>query len=418
VSSVTVTGPYAMTGPTSYTVAAGGSMAHTLTCHPTAVGSAPGSMVITSNDPLTPTVNVPLSCNGIDSNIGITPSPAVIPTTRVGEPIMQTIMVDNSGAAGTTLNDVEVTGDIQMITRPAANTPLGPGASVPVTVMFAASAQGDASGTLNITYDGGMMRTSQITAKAQLASLSLTPDGEVDLGPVCSGQSKAQTFTLLGNGDGPFKLMSISAPDAPFAVTPPTLPVDVQGLGATMVSFDVSAAPVVAGLAQSKITLGTDIPGGVTHDITVDVEGLDPGVGATPVDLDLGSQPVDTTTIGQMATLTNCTPAGVTFSNPRIEGPDASEFAIVSQPPNLAVDANASATWLIVLTAHSRGLKSATFSVDYDGGTTSVALEGEGLAPPGPGRKSYYACNVGDASPFAVWPIAIALVTIFRRRRR
>jgi len=135
--------------------------------------------------------------------------------------------------------------------------------------------------------------------------------------------------------------------------------------------------------------------------------------------LDLGSQPVNTTTIGQTATLTNCTTSPVTFTNPRIEGPDAAQFAIVAQPPSLTVDATASASWLIVLTPTTRGLMSASFVVDYDGGTATVPLDGEGLAPPGPGRGSYYECSAGG-TPFAAWPmvLAIAVVTIFRRRRR
>ncbi|HSN27376.1 MAG TPA: MYXO-CTERM sorting domain-containing protein, partial [Kofleriaceae bacterium] len=108
--------------------------------------------------------------------------------------------------------------------------------------------------------------------------------------------------------------------------------------------------------------------------------------------------------------------------NARIEGPDAADFAIVQQPANAMIQPTQSASWLVVLQAHSVGPKQASFVVDYDGGTATVALAGEGLGDTGSGsggaggEKSYYTCAVGGSG--AAWPFAAALLVVIRRRRR
>jgi MYXO-CTERM domain-containing protein len=75
--------------------------------------------------------------------------------------------------------------------------------------------------------------------------------------------------------------------------------------------------------------------------------------------------------------------------------------------------------WLIVLQAHTVGPKQASFAVDYDGGTASIELDGEGLGDLGAGdggRGSYYACSTGQ--PTALWPLAFVLGLVLRRRAR
>jgi MYXO-CTERM domain-containing protein len=141
-------------------------------------------------------------------------------------------------------------------------------------------------------------------------------------------------------------------------------------------------------------------------------------VTATPESLDLGSLQVNTTTLGQEARLSNCGTAPIAFSNARIEGPDALDFAIVQQPSSSTIAPAETASWLIVLQAHSVGPKQATFAVDHDGGTASVTLQGEGLGDliEGLGRGSYYACSTGNAG--TLWPVTVALALIWRRRRR
>jgi uncharacterized protein (TIGR03382 family) len=420
VSSVTVSPGFAIaSGPTGgYNLGVGATQPYSVICHPTATGPISGSFTVNST---APQVVVPLSCNGIDSNLTINPSPETLPDTRVGEAIQGTITLTNSGTAPMQLETVAVTGqDLTMVTGPGTMS-LGPSASTTVTVGFSAPSKETATGMLTVTYDGGQQRSSSISAKALSTSMAVTPDGDIDFGPVCSGQTAQQVFTIIANDEGPFKVNTISAPDAPFTVMAPALPAAVQGNNGSQVMFTVTAAPTAAGPQVSTMMVDTDIPGGTPHMINLAVDGLGAGVSATPDSIDFGSNPIDSATIGQQVELSNCAAAPVTASNARIEGKDASDFAIVQQPDSAMIQPTESASWLVVLQAHTAGPKEASFLVDYDGGTAMVPLAGEGLGDmtgsgrPG-GEKSYYSCAVGGAG--GSWPLVLAFAALLRRRRR
>jgi uncharacterized protein (TIGR03382 family) len=391
-------------------------------CHPTAIGPLQGTFTIRSNDQDEGTVQIPLSCNGIDSNLVIAPSPVQLPTTRVGEPVQATVTVQNTGNLPTQIESVTVTGqDLSMTSAPPVGQ-LDPQTSKPVTVTFAAASAESATGDLVVTYDNGMQRTVQLAAQALGTSMSVTPDGDIDFGPVCSGQTADQPFVIVGNDQGSFKVNSISTPDAPFTVTAPTLPTIVQGAGANQMMFTVSAAPTMAGHQVASMMVDTDIPGGTPHMINLAVDGLAAGVSATPEALDFGSNPIQATTIGQEVHLSNCSAAPITAMNARIEGTDAADFAIVQQPDSAMIQPAQNAAWLVVLQAHTTGPKEASFVVDYDGGTASIPLTGEGLGDmqgsdaPGSGEKSYYTCAAGGAS--TAWPLALIGLALTVRRRR
>lgn len=421
VSSVSISPGFEIrSGPTgSYALGAGQSQPYAIVCHPAAVGGMTGQMVVASDDPSQPSIGVTLTCKGIDSNLDITPSPAALPTTRVGEPIDTMIELRNTGAASMTLESVTLTGGgIAMVTGPTAGTVLGASQGANVAVHFDATAGGDASATLTATYDGGQVRTAQISARALATSMAVTPDGAVDFGPVCAGQTRMQEFTLIANQPGAFALASITDPGPPFTLTAPALPLKVQGAGATPVKFQITAAPDAAGAGAADVVVHTDIPGGADHTLQLTVQGLPAGVTATPESIDLGSNPVNTTTIGQDVHLSNCGTAPVAYSNARLEGGDALDFAIVQQPTSPTIAPAGRASWLVVLQAHSVGVKQTTFAVDYEGGTASVDIQGEGLGDiePGANRGSYYACSTGRAA--SLWPLLAALALLLRRRRR
>ena len=423
ISAVTISPGFAIVaGQTAaHQIPPGGNEGYKLVCHPTTVGALTGELSISSNDPNRGTVTVPLTCKGIDSAMALTPSPAMIPSTRVGEPAAITIDIGNTGAAAMNLEGVALSGPGLTLGGAIGASVIPPGGTVPVTVQFDAATAGDASGALVATYDGGQTNTAQISARALATSMALSPDGDIDFGPVCAGQTKAQTFTILGNAEGTFLVTGISQPAAPFTLTAPSLPLSVAGAGASQLSFTVAAAPSAAGHATAMLTVTTDIPGGAPHTINLAVDALTAGVTPTPASLDFGSNPIETTTIGQAVHVSNCGTGPVAWSNPRIEGPGASEFAIVAQPEQPTIPAMGFASWLIVLQAHAVGPTQAMFTVDYEGGSASVLLDGEGLgaAPPvdttTPSESSYYSCQTGRAA--GGWPLAVALAFAWRRRR-
>jgi len=425
VTGISISAGYSITaGPTGpYSVPVSGSQAYAIACNPTAVGPMPGTFTVTSNDPATPTSTVNLACNGIDSALAVTPSPAAVPTTRVGEPTTRSVAIGNSGAASMSIQSATVTGaGLTATGLPLPGSTIGAGGSVNAMIRFDAMTAGDATGTLTIVYDGGQMRSIPISAKALATSMSLNPDGAIDLGPVCVGQSANKAIAIAANAEGGFKVNSIESPSAPFTLMTPTLPATIQGSGANTQTLTVTAAPTETGLAQSTISVVTDIPNATARELQLSVTGLTAGISATPFELDLGPSEVNKPTIGQEVSVTNCSLTPAELANARIEGDDAADFAIV-QAPSLMLGPNDTVSWLVIANPHSTGAKSALFSVDHAGGTVSVMLTADGLGDPvgmepgaGDPRASYYACSAGTAS--SSWPIGLALAALLVRRRR
>lgn len=409
---------------TQYGLTAGASMAYSITCNPSVVGAQNGSFVVQSDDPVTPTVTIGLQCKGIDSAVALSPSPTTLATTRIGEPVQTTVQIVNSGTASMVLEGVSVAGtDLSLMSAPANGT-YGTGAVGGAIVRFGAAAKGTQSGTLTVTYDGGKTRISTISARALATSMALTPDGDVNFGPVCAGQTGSQTFTIRANEEASFQVTQLGGAVPPFTLTAPTLPATIAGNGATMVQFTVMASPATNGTQVSELNLVTNIPGAAPRTINLSVDALPAGVSPSPPMLDFGSTPEMTTTIGQSVHLSNCSSTAATFSNARIEGVDAGEFAIVAAPETTSLVPNGNASWLIVLSTKSVGLKHAEFVVDHDGGTARVPLDGEGLGedvipePEGAiDEISYYSCSAGGSRSLA-WPLVVVLGIVLRRRRR
>lgn len=424
INSVTTSAGFTMVSgsPGAHTLGAGTGEGYGVVCHPIGVGGLTGSINISSDDPSAPNISIPLACTGIDSALAISPSPATLPTIRVGESEMQTISITNMGAADTSIQAVTVTG-MTMVSAPAGGTLLpASGGTASVTISFAGQTPGSTSGTLHVDYDNGKAIDTQITAKAVATSLSLTPDGDVDLGPICIGQTKSQEFAMIGTEEGSFELTSVSPLDAPFTLTTPTLPAMVQGAAANTVKLTVAGAPTTEGNIAASFMFDTDIPMGTPHTINLRMLGLTEGVNGPP-SVDLGGNLVNQTSLGQHVEISNCTAAPVTITSVNISGTDAADFTVVDQPTELTIMPARSIKWLVILDPHSTGEKAAVFNALFDGGTTAVPLVGEGLGSgvgsgaSGEGSKSsYYACSTG--SPVGLAPIGIALGALLLRRRR
>lgn len=424
VTGATASAGYSITGGPAggVSIPVSGSQTYTIACNPTATGAMPGTFRVTSNDPATPTSTVTLACNGIDSNLNVTPSPAAVPTTRVGEPTTRSVSLANTGAAPMTIQSATITGaGLTATGLPLPGATIAGGGSVNAMIQFDAMEPGDKAGALTIVYDGGQMRSIPISAKALATSMSLSPDGTIDLGPVCVGQSNSRTVTIAANADGGFRVTGVSTPDGPFTVTTPTLPATLQGAGANNQMLTFTTAPTAVGPAAATVIVTTDIPNAPPRGLDLSVTGLTAGISATPFELDLGPSEVNVPTIGQEVSVTNCSTSAAELTNPRIEGDDAADFAIV-QAPGLMLGPNDTVSWLIIANPHSIGSKSALFSVDHAGGTASVMLNADGLGEPvgedpaADGATSYYACSTGTGA--ASLPIGLALAALLIRRRR
>src|SRR6185295_13264142 len=126
VSSVTVSAGFAITlGPPSVSLPSGVQQGYNVVCNSATVGAVSGNFRVESNDPARPVVNTPLTCNVVDSSLDVTPNPATIPSSRVGEPRTLPVSLRNTGGASMTINSVSVTGPgMTLMSGPPAGTVL------------------------------------------------------------------------------------------------------------------------------------------------------------------------------------------------------------------------------------------------------------------------------------------------------
>jgi hypothetical protein len=397
-------------------------------CDPTAVGSASGAITVSTNDPTTPLSVVPLTCDGIDSDVDIA-SPIQLPDTRVGETVTRDdIAITNDGTASLQLLSATISGNgLAITTQPDTIDPIQPGSGTTLGFTWLPSVPtSDVAGLITITSADGKVRTARIHGAALATHLSIDPDGRIDYGPVCIGYAATRTFQVVADEPGGFELTGLvmglpfvaSGSALPAAGQPITIP--IAGNGATTLAFTVTATPTDNTRASTTLELTTDIPGAPTHDVSLVVTGLDDGVTTTPSVLNFGTPEVGGTPEPQTVVFTNCTSAPVAIDSATIIDDADGDFQIITQPAG-PIPSGGSAVYTVAMAPRENGVKLANLVVVYGDGSASVPLAGTatgGANPPLP-SASYYTCATGDGA--AVWPIGAALGAMLaggRRRRR
>jgi MYXO-CTERM domain-containing protein len=416
----------------SHVVAAnGGSDPFTVTCAPAATGTVTGALQIATDDPAAPTTTLTVSCTGIASNLVFGPSsPALLSgtqaqkATRVGEPTDIPLTLRNTGSAPMTINSLALTGsDLSFVTRPTDGTVLGLNQTTNVVVRFSATTAVEQGtlGELAVTHDGGQTRTLNILGGALMTSMSISPDGTVDLGPVCIGNTAQTTFFALKNNPGTFKITEVTQPAPPFALAgqlPTGGPIAVD---TNAVSFSATVTPTEASNLSSSFDVVTDIPNTPARTIRLTAIGLPSGVTPTPTSLDLGSISVGASSPGQMVVVTNCNPAPLTLIETVITGANQDDFEILDLPTTAILEPGTSASYVIVTTPNNPGELAATLQIRHDGGMIEVPLTGNGTGEVIDGRipqdSTYYSCSTGRGGA-SLWPLLLILLGVARRRRR
>lgn len=399
-----------------------------VTCTPPAAGVSTGAFTITSTDPDEGTTTVSLRCNGIQSALTISPSPATLPVTRVGESSDLAIDLTNTGGAPLMIESVSIAGDGLAITQQPGNLMLAAsGGTTQLRVGFTPTADGDVNGMLTVVFDGGQTRQLAVIGQGRVATLSVAPSGDIDFGPICVGQTVTNNFVALDTGTGGFVIESVALAGAGFVLTPlapTTYPATVAPLGGSTVTFSVGVSPDTAGDIDASVAIDTDIPGRPTETIGLHALGLSGGTSATPSELDVGAAVIGDSSGAHLVTLSNCEADALDIVTFTITGVDAGDFAFVTAPVFTQIQPGSSASWSIELRPTSTGPKTATFHIEHSRGVVDIPLTGDGLDPDGHAggdqtRGSYYACATSRDGAGGAGAIVIALaVAIAARRRR
>ncbi len=201
--------PYSLT-PTSFNVAAGGSVSITVAFSPTTVAQANAGLTVASNDAVTPTVAVTVAGNGVAApapNIALNPTSLAFGAVTIGGQVSMTTQVQNLGTAPLDVTAIALcSGTPARFTwSPAAPFTVAPNGSTSLTVTYAPSAAVVDSGCLAITSNDtakpsvqlGLSGTGQ---SAPAPRISVSPMA-IDFGTVTLGASLSRTFTVANTGN-------------------------------------------------------------------------------------------------------------------------------------------------------------------------------------------------------------------------
>lgn len=428
IASIKVVGPgsaaYEITGgnPNTHVLPSGAAEKVQLVCTPSAIADFAAVLEVTSNDPVTPTARVSLSCKGINSNLDIQPTAFPAVDTRVFVETTSQVTLRNDGNTSGTIDSIALKTTnpaVTVMSKPADGTTLAPNQSAQVVVRYAPTQPEPSAelGSIEVSFDG-TVRTIPIQGEALLAKVASQPM-ELDFGPVCAGRVTTQEVEVYAELEGSYELLGASA-QAPFSVTPTTLqqPFPMLPTRLNEFPFQVSVNPPAEGEVTGMVTVTTE----TSYVIPTRATALPPGITALPASLDYGVIEAGLFTSAQTVTFTNCGDTPIQITGERIEGTHASEFALTRTFQVVTVAPAETVEIDVLMAPRTLGPKDAQLVIEYTGGATMVALIGQAFDLDGDGdseggeQTTYYACSAGGT---AGWPLALALgVLVLRRRRR
>lgn len=264
ISKVAASGSgFSLTAPSvPVTLSSGQQTSLNVTFAPATMGTASGSVSITSNAS-NPTLTTALKGVGKQARISVVPSSVGFGSVAVGVNNTQTLTVGNPGNANLVISKDTLAGSGFTVSAVTLPLTVIPGSSAALTVGFDPASAIAYSGSLSLASNAPGSPTSvplSGTGVAKSAQLSSTPTA-VSFGNVTQGTSAAQTITLKNSGNTSLSVSKITAAGTYFAASVPALPVTLS-VGQTL-SFTTTFSPSAAGSftgSASVVSTATNSP--------------------------------------------------------------------------------------------------------------------------------------------------------------
>jgi uncharacterized membrane protein len=143
---------FSVTGETMFTISGGGSADVEVVAEPDADGDFAGTLVVNSNDPENPSLDVDLSVTGVEPlpEIDVSPLAAVFGSVALGNVASTTVTISNTGDADLT-GDITISGDDVFTISPGGPFTVLADESLSLEITFKPEAEADYQATINIT---------------------------------------------------------------------------------------------------------------------------------------------------------------------------------------------------------------------------------------------------------------------------
>jgi hypothetical protein len=301
----------------------------------------------------------------------------------VGTTGTQTVVITNIGNASANISGATVSGGGFNYVGPALPLTLSSGQSVNLTVTFAPSAAGTATGTLSLSTNANVTpNTIPLTGTGVLPpqatpTLSLTVSPlSISFGSIPVGTSSTQTVSLVNPGTGTVSISQAPVTGSSFGMSGLALPLTL-GPGQSG-AFTVSFHPAGTGSASGSISVMSNASNAVST-VALSGTGVQPLISVVP-----GSVSFGTVTVGQTnsQTVTLSNPGSANLNITQAAGPGTG-FGLsgLALPLTLAPGKFATFTLSFTPTSGASSASSFTLVSNAPNSPTTIALSGSGLAP-------------------------------------
>ncbi len=207
-------------------------------------GADNAELVLFSNDPQSPQLEVFLTSNPVTSTLVVQPNPVIFGAPMGPNPIVRQMSFTNTGLKTLFVNDLSIEQDVDAFSFDGqASFQIVPGQSRQLTVSFRPQSADGSDATLVVTTDadnlagaGGRLVVPLLRSNAEVAALEISPL-TVEMDRVAAGASEDATITLSNPGGLPLEISRIgmtTGDDAPLLASDPEFTVTGGGGSTTL----------------------------------------------------------------------------------------------------------------------------------------------------------------------------------------
>jgi FG-GAP-like repeat/Abnormal spindle-like microcephaly-assoc'd, ASPM-SPD-2-Hydin len=386
ITSVTASGPYAVTNTCGGSIGAGASCALNVTFTPTATGTETGTVTVTDNAIGSPQTVALTGTGSTAPLVTLAPTSISFPTTAVGSPsTAQVVTLTNSGNASVSITSITFTGadpgDFSQTNT--CGTSVLAGKTCTISVVFTPAATGNRSATLSVADSAaGSPQTVAVSGTGSSeAGATLSPTS-LDFGGVSVGANISKTVTLTNSGNATLTVSAITISGSSTfteSTTGTASCTSTTGVapGKTC-TITVTFAPTAFGNLSATLDVA-DNAAGSPQVVTLSGSGSGPTASLAPTSLAFGGQSLNSAGAAKSVTLTNSGNTALAISKVAVTGSAASQF-VPTNACGASVAAGASCTISVVFTPTSTGNQSASLAItdDAPGSPQTVSLSGAG----------------------------------------